>query len=130
MKIIPELIQYLENLYGIPEKKPSEPAIDILIRTILSQNTNDRNRDRAFKNLKNRFKKWEDLLKTNNSVIEKTISPCGLGRQKTLYIKNALKFVKKKYGMCDIEHLKHKSVNEIRDEFKNVKGIGPRHYLF
>ena len=45
----------LEKLYGIPEREENENVLDCLIRTVLSQNTNDINRDKGFTALQERF---------------------------------------------------------------------------
>ena len=52
----------LEKQYGIPRREGPGNPLDILIETILSQNTNDQNRDVAYRRLKKRFPRWEDVL--------------------------------------------------------------------
>ncbi len=47
----------LRELYGIPRMAPHGRPLDELILTVLSQSTNDRNRDVAFLRLRERFAK-------------------------------------------------------------------------
>ena len=54
-----EVHHRLLEKYGDPSWRNPLPILDELISTILSQNTNDINRDRAFTTLKERFKTWE-----------------------------------------------------------------------
>ncbi|HEX6603177.1 MAG TPA: DNA lyase, partial [Solirubrobacterales bacterium] len=49
----------LRELYGRPAQEPHRKPVDELVRTVLSQHTNDRNRDRAFDRLVSRFPSWE-----------------------------------------------------------------------
>ena len=54
---------------GSPEERVRENPLDILIETILSQNTNDRNRDMAYQRLKTRFPRWEDVLEAKTKAL-------------------------------------------------------------
>ena len=85
--------------FGIPErnKKNSDP-VDMLIATILSQNTNDRNSYKAFKNLKEKFNDWNEAAEQPRTKIEKLIKVAGLGKQKSYAIKIFLSSVKKGKG--------------------------------
>jgi len=49
----------LLDYYGYPQWRDPLPPLDELVSTILSQNTNDANRDRAFQALRLRFPTWE-----------------------------------------------------------------------
>ena len=68
----------LEKHYGVPRRERSGNPLDVLIETILSQNTNDQNRDRAYQRLKSRFPQWEDVLKGKMRSIVSAIRPGGL----------------------------------------------------
>ena len=52
----------LRAIYGIPHAQPHGRPIDELILTVLSQSTNDRNRDVAYLALRERFADWEAVL--------------------------------------------------------------------
>ncbi|MEJ2493747.1 MAG: endonuclease III, partial [Ignavibacteriaceae bacterium] len=62
----------------------------MLIGTILSQNTNDKNSYKAYRNLKDKFGNWNELAELTPSKIEKIIKVAGLGKQKSKAIKNVL----------------------------------------
>ena len=63
----------LREHYGRPEWRPHLPPVDELVSTILSQNTNDTNRDRAFERLQNRFEDWEAVLAAPEEEIVEAI---------------------------------------------------------
>ena len=58
--------ELLSGYFGIPEWRDPLPAVDELVSTILSQNTNDVNRDVAFNRLKERFSSWEAVRRFLN----------------------------------------------------------------
>jgi endonuclease-3 len=85
--------------FGIPERNRKNPdPVDMLIATILSQNTNDRNSYRAFKNLKEKYNGWEETAKQPRIKIEKLVKIAGLGKQKSAAIKNFLSSIQKEKG--------------------------------
>ena len=100
-------IRQINNLlikkYGIPRrsKKPPDP-VDMLIATILSQNTNDKNSYKAFQNLKEKYSNWEEVAQLSASKIERIIKVAGLGKQKSKTIKNFLSSILKEKGKISL----------------------------
>jgi endonuclease-3 len=80
----------LRELYGRPRSRPHGQPIDELVRTILSQNTSDANRDRAYQRLVERFPSWEAVRYAPLEELEDAIRPGGLSRQKAPRIKAIL----------------------------------------
>ena len=72
----------LRELYGRPVNHPHGHPIAELIRTVLSQHTNDRNRDRAYASMRERFQTWEEVRDAPVEELEAAIRPGGLGKQK------------------------------------------------
>src|SRR3954470_18032319 len=72
----------LREMYGIPEEEPHGQPIAELVKTVLSQHTNDRNRDRAFARLRERFPSWEEVRDAPVEEVEEAIRPGGLAKQK------------------------------------------------
>jgi endonuclease-3 len=104
-------------------KKESDP-LDILIATILSQNTNDNLSMIAFEALKKRFKDWNQLKSVPRKMIANIIKPAGLSNQKSDTIKNLINFLVKKNGNASLNYLTQMSDDEIFTELKKLKGIG------
>jgi len=116
----------LEKEYGIPRREGDGDLLDILIETILSQNTNDRNRDLAYQRLKGRFHHWEDVLKAKTTSIVSAIRPGGLAKQKARRIKELLAWIKDREGRLSLSFLKKMDSEEIREVIGALKGIGPK----
>ena len=72
----------LREMYGRPVNEPHGHPIAELIKTVLSQHTNDRNRDRAFAALRERFPTWEEVRDAPVEEVEEAIRPGGLAKQK------------------------------------------------
>jgi endonuclease-3 len=60
----------LREIYGIPAAPPHQRGLDELILTVLSQSTNDRNRDVAFLRLRRRFGAWEAVRDAPNEEVD------------------------------------------------------------
>ncbi|WP_337872056.1 endonuclease III [Ignavibacterium sp.] len=111
--------------FGIPERPKRLPdPLDIIIGTILSQNTNDKNSYKAFLNLKKSIKHWDELLQMKPSQVEKLIKVAGLGKQKSSAIINLIKNLKEKNGKVNLSHIKKMNDGEIIEELTSHKGIG------
>lgn len=124
-KQIEKINQLLINHFGIPERqKKLRDPLDIIIGTILSQNTNDKNSYKAYLNLKSNIKSWDDVLEMKTSQLEKLIKVAGLGKQKSMAIKNLLKNLKNKNERLSLNYLKRKNDEEVIGELTSHKGIG------
>ena len=103
----------------------SKPNIvDIVVKTILSQNTSDDLRDRAFLNLKMKYGDLMKVLDAPSEQVEELIRVCGLPRVKLRRIKNALSTIKRSFkNPNDICKL---GKNEAFSFLSSIKGIGPK----
>ena len=81
----------LRELYGRPVAPPHGHGLDELILTVLSQSTNDRNRDVAFLRLRERFGSWEAVRDAPNEEVEEAIRPGGISKVKSVRIQEILR---------------------------------------
>lgn len=81
----------LRELYGRPAAPPHGHGLDELILTVLSQSTNDRNRDVAFLRLRARFPTWEEVRDAPNEEVEAAIRPGGISKVKSRRIQEILR---------------------------------------
>jgi len=116
----------LEKQYGVPRREYSREPLDILIETVLSQNTNDQNRDRAYRRLKSRFPRWEDVLEGKTRSVVSAIRPGGLADQKARRIREILHWIKEREGRLSLFFLKKMDDEEIKKMIGGLKGIGPK----
>src|SRR5215216_2164378 len=80
----------LRELYGRPVNDPHGHPIAELVRTVLSQNTNDRNRDVAYNRLRERFPTWKEVRDAPTEEVEAAIKPGGLSVTKAPRIQRIL----------------------------------------
>lgn len=80
----------LREMYGRPVNQPHGHPIAELVRTILSQNTNDRNRDVAYGRMRERFPSWEQVRDAPPQELEEALRPGGLAPSKTPRIQHVL----------------------------------------
>jgi endonuclease III len=80
----------LRRHYGQPRNAPHHAPLDELVLTILSQNTNDRNRDIAYTRLRDRFPGWADVAAAPVGAVEEAIRPGGISKVKAARIKRIL----------------------------------------
>jgi endonuclease III len=81
----------LRELYGRPRNRPHGKPVEELVRTVLSQNTNDRNRDAAYARLRERFPSWEAVRDAPAEEVIEAIRTGGLARQKGPRIQQILR---------------------------------------
>ena len=83
----------LREVYGVPLMKPHGHPIAELVLTVLSQSTNDRNRDVAYLRLRERFGSWEAVMRAPVGEVEEAIRPGGISKVKSARIKAILQAI-------------------------------------
>ncbi len=109
--------------WGMPEWN-TLPAIDELVNTILSQNTNDRNRDIAFGKLKAAYPDWDAVRDAPTADVIECIHNAGLANQKAPRIQKVLRAVSAEAPDYDLSFLKEKSPEEARKWLTSFEGVG------
>jgi endonuclease-3 len=121
-----QIHQRLVEVYGLPTWRPWLDPISEVVSTILSQNTNDGNRDLAFNRLRAVLPTWEAVRDAPVEIIEDAIRPAGLAPQKAPRIKQALQFITEQRGRLELDFLKEWPVEEARSWLTQINGIGPK----
>lgn len=114
----------LGEVFGLPEWSNPQQPVDELVCTILSQNTNDHNRDIAFTALKKRFPTWEAVIDADEKEIINAIRIAGLGNQKGPRIKAVLTQIQRERGNLDLAFLADLPLEEAREWLLRFKGVG------
>jgi endonuclease III len=110
----------LRREYGRPVLRAHAAPVDELIVTVLSQNTNDRNRDVAWHRLRERFPSWDAVREAPVEEIEDAIRPGGLAPTKALRIKRILEAL----DGDDLAWLADAPLEEARDYLCRLPGVG------
>jgi endonuclease-3 len=117
----------LERFLGIPrQSKRKAKPLDMLIATVLSQNTNDQNSHRAYVNLRKTFSTWQALLDAPLRKIVSAIRVGGMANQKSVRIKRLLHTLKRRYGTLNLAFLKKKSNDEVFEILLSLDGVGTK----
>jgi endonuclease-3 len=110
----------LAKEYGRPVLRPHRAPIDELVLTVLSQNTNDRNRDVAYFRLRDRFPTWDAVREAPVEEIEEAIRPGGLAPTKSVRIQAILDAI----GEDDLLWLADAPLDEAREYLVGLPGVG------
>jgi endonuclease-3 len=110
----------LAREYGRPVLRPHHAPIDELVLTVLSQNTNDRNRDVAYFRLRERFSSWDAVREAPVEEIEEAIRPGGLAPTKSVRIHQILDAL----GEDDLLWLADAPLDEAREYLVGLPGVG------
>lgn len=119
-----KVVQALEGRFGVPQWRGRRDPLDVLIRAILSQNTNDDNLDKAYNRLKERFPTWKEVRMADPRDIAEAIRPGGLANQKSRRIKDILVWIESTYGELNLDFLCKMDPDEAIRVFCAHKGIG------
>jgi endonuclease-3 len=118
--------QRLLEVYGQPTWRNPLPPVDELVSTILSQNTNDLNRDRAFEALRRRFPTWEEVRDAKTEQVIAAIRQAGLANQKGPRIQGVLRQITDERGELDLGFLSDLPLEQARTWLTRFKGVGPK----
>ena len=111
----------LRLIYGIPLAEPHGHPIAELILTVLSQSTNDRNRDVAYLALRERFPTWEDVRDAPVDLLEQAIRPGGISRIKSARIKDILTAIGDPLSLNELSQM---TVPEAQTYLTALPGVG------
>ena len=111
----------LREIYGRPVNEPHGDPVAELVRTILSQNTNDRNRDVAFDRLVEKFPEWEEVRDAPTRQVETALRPGGLAKTKAPRIQEVLRRIG---DPPDLEWLRTAPRDEAVEWLCDLPGVG------
>jgi endonuclease III len=114
----------LEKLYGPFKPFPVREGVEELVLTILSQNTNDINRDRAFGTLTRNYPTWDDVLNAPQKKIEDAIRVGGLAQTKSIAIQQILGEIKERYGKYTLEPISKLPIDEAIEMLQKFPHVG------
>ncbi len=120
------IAEALTQVYGELDWSRNQDGMDELVSCILSQSTNDTNRDRAFARLKSNYESWEAVRISDLDELVEVIRPAGLANQKAPRIQDVLATIYQTTGEYSIDFLDQMSIDDAKDWLVSLKGIGPK----
>jgi endonuclease-3 len=123
----------LRAVYGVPRMAPHGDPLAEVVLTVLSQSTNDRNRDVAYLRLRARLPTWEAVRDAPREVVEEAIRPGGISKVKSGRIQQILHAIsedRSKAAQRDrsrelsLDWLAVAPLEEARDYLTGLPGVG------
>jgi endonuclease-3 len=114
----------LRATYGLPVMAPHGDGVGELVLTVLSQSTNDRNRDVAFERLRDRLAAWEAVRDAPVEEVEEAIRPGGISKVKSVRIQEILRAIDEDGRDLDLGWLRDVPVAEGRAFLTGLPGVG------
>jgi len=121
-----QIFTALIKAYGEPIWRNPLPAIDELVSTILSQNTNDINRDKAFNALRQKYPDWMDVISAPTLEVMELIRVAGLANQKAPRIQQVLSQIVEERGNLDLNFLADMKPADAKAWLTRFHGVGPK----
>jgi len=121
-----EILRRLRRAHGRPAPRRRRDPVDVLVATILSQNTTDTNSGTAFAQLKDRFADWDAVADARVDAIARAIRGAGLSRRKAPRIRALLRGIREQRGRISLEHLRRVPQGAAYEELVSLDGVGPK----
>ncbi|MCJ7479386.1 MAG: endonuclease III [Candidatus Nanohaloarchaeota archaeon QJJ-7] len=122
---VEEVAEKLREEYGIPEDQDRPEPLLSLVQVILSQNTNDTNRDRAYTALMEKYSSPREIMEADTEELAETISVAGLHNLKAERIQDSLGMIEEE-GELSLDFLEDMRLEEAKDWLTSLPGVGPK----
>jgi endonuclease-3 len=125
-KVLAAADPLLVKMYGQRPWRRHGDGVEVLVRTILSQSTNEIGGDAAYEKLRRCWPTWDGLADAPPSVVARVIRIGGLARLKAGYICGALRKIRAERGQIDLEFLASLPLEEATGYLRQFDGVGPK----
>ncbi len=126
IKIVLDILESQWGEEAHPDVVALDEPLDGLILTVLSQNTNDKNRDMGYHQLRERHGSWDQIAGLDQETVADAIRPAGISNIKSATILRVLKNVKERFGEYSLKSLRGSSREEAWNFLTNLQGVGPK----
>lgn len=120
------ILRRLRRAYGEPPAPRRLAPLDELVLTVLSQNTSDTNRDRAYADLRTRFPTWDEVADAPLPAIARAIRRGGLGPTKSVRLREILRELRDRRIPLDERAFARMRSAALWDLLVGLKGVGPK----
>ena len=119
-----EIHRRLKRAHGPLDPPPKREPLEELVLTILSQNTNDLNRDRAWAALRERFPSWDELAAARERDVVDAIRPGGLANTKAPRILHVVREIREREGGFDLSWMRDAPEPSVTEYLTSLPGVG------
>jgi endonuclease III len=120
------ILKLLTQTYGPRPWKCWGRGVDVLVDTILSQNTSDANSTAGYRRLRRRFRSWNQVANAEPDQVEKCIRISGLSKLKAPRIQHILRQLKSDHGKIDLKFVNEMNEQQAYAYLTSFKGVGPK----
>jgi endonuclease III len=125
-----QVLRGLRRMYGQRAWTPDGSGLDTLIEAMLAQNTSMANAQRGYRQLRRRFRTWNQVLAAPVQDVQRCISICGLSRMRARRLQAMLARIRHERKKLNIEFLKNHDPRAAYDWLTRFHGIGPKTAAF
>jgi endonuclease-3 len=126
-EVVREIHRRLKRRFGPLDPPRRLDPLEELIVTVLSQNTSDVNRDRAYAAMRRRYPTWEGLAGADEAELATVIRPGGLARTKSPRILAILREIREREGgSLDLGWMRRATADRTRAYLTSLPGVGPK----
>lgn len=118
------VLRRLRTAHGPLDPPRHLDPLDELVLTILSQNTSDVNRDRAYRAMRDRYPTWEELAGADPTDLIAAIRAGGLANTKGPRILAVLREIRAREGRLDLYWMRSASDREVIEYLTSLPGVG------
>ena len=125
-RTVREIHRRLARAHGPLDPPRRLDPLEELVLTILSQNTSDVNRDRAWVGLRARFPTWDAVASARPGSVAAAIRPGGLANTKAPRIIAVLREIRSREGSLDLGWMREATDEEVEQYLLSLPGVGPK----
>jgi endonuclease-3 len=125
-RTLDRILRLLRNRYGPRPPRIWGDGVGVLVETILSQNTSDKNSAAGYRQLRRRFRSWNQVADAPVDEVERHIRVAGLSNQKAPRIQSILRQIRQRHGKIDLQFLATMDDDAAFDYLMRFNGVGPK----
>jgi endonuclease-3 len=123
---VPRVLPLLRRAYGPRPAKCWGDGVSVLVNTILSQNTSAANSDAGYRQLRRRFRSWNQVADAPVEEVERHIRVSGLSNQKAPRIQVILRRIREQRGTINLQFLADLPDDQAYAYLRGFPGVGPK----
>lgn len=120
------VLERLQKAYGPRPWKCWGKGVDVLVGTILSQNTNRANSTAGYRQLRRELRTWNAVADAPVDQVERWIRVSGLSKLKAPRIQQILREVRRERGRIDLQFLAAMDERDAFDYLTRFRGVGTK----